>query len=546
MNNNRVLLINIVVIVFFGGGMNIWSTSMLNATGLPMSYLSKTKIVDSAYGNYPIEKWVQDRPPQTRKPRPIAGQEERKRTAKFKPPRFRTNPDSGRIERRKAIAREEIIRFREPGFEEDLAYAHFKMGVPFFLEGETDSALYYYQNARQIFEALENYDGITLSVMSMGAALVESDRYTEAIQLMILILPIQEKLQNYRQLAIVYSNIGDLYLGHKEIGLAISNYEMSLEMLKLSNWFPPKILVHANLGRAYLAVGEIEKALSILEIGIEEAKKNGNQSMLIDLFLVKGKLLSDIGELEAAQDLLTHAMELAILKGYKRNQVEGYHLLGRNELAKGNLENARSNGLKALELTKELEKSKDGSKISILELIGEAEEQLGYFESALEHMLLAAEISDRLYKEERVARVSEIHIIYEAEKKEQTIKLLEIENKSAQLKILLAITIGLSFIIILSLIYWQTSKRKEKERRFKLKSVRKELEGYGALIAEKDSVLNDLSSKLSSMTTNFNSIEAKKETTSLIDSLNQNMKLTEKGDKLLQRIEQVNTGFFMG
>jgi DNA-binding CsgD family transcriptional regulator len=94
------------------------------------------------------------------------------------------------------------------------------------------------------------------------------------------------------------------------------------------------------------------------------------------------------------------------------------------------------------------------------------------------------------------------------------------------------------------LVYWQATKRKERERALEVQSIQKELENYGLLINEKDSFISDVIEQLKQFTRELKTHESKREMNTLIDSLRQNVKLTEDENQLFNKIEQINSGFF--
>lgn len=381
-------------------------------------------------------------------------------------------------------------------------HALYHLGRYHAVKGESDEAISYFEEAYENLGASTKPDFKGKVIGMMGYTNYTNGQYTAAVRYY------EESLQYFKESgdqqssAIAISTIGSIYYQLKDFESAKNKY---LESLRIREEIKDSLRMSTdltNIGLIYQREGKLDSALIFASRAMEIDEKFNNRYGLADIY-------GDISSIHREQNNLDKAEEYA-----SKSLVLAYD-------------------------------------VNSLPLIRDAHQLLyvtyqatGRLDSALHHHELFKSFSDSIINISTQQELVNAQEKYESEKKEQEILLLEAENKEARLKTLVAIVIATSFILILSVAYWQITKRKERERALEVQSIQKELENYGLLINEKDSFISDVIEKLKSFTRELKTFESKREMNALIDSLRQNVKLTEDEDQLFNKIEQINSGFF--
>lgn len=380
--------------------------------------------------------------------------------------------------------------------------ALYHLGRYHAVKGEGDEAIKYFDEA---YASLENSNDPSFQgkvIGMMGYTYYSNSQYDAAIRYYEESLPYFRRVGDQRSVAIAVSTIGSIYYQLKDYDAAKKQYLQSLE---IKEEIKDSVLMSTdltNIGLIYQKEGKLDSALVFALRALEIDERFNNQYGLADIYGDISSIYREKDELEKAVSYAVKSLDIAKTVNALPLIRDAYNLLYTTYSRIGNAKLALEN-----------------------------HEQFKIYSDSIINISTQQELVNAQEK-------------YEAEKKEQEILLLEAENKEAKLKVSIAIVITISFILLLSLSYWQTMKRKERERKLEVQSIQKELENYGLLIHEKDSFINSVIERLTSFTRELKTYESKKEMNVLIDSLRQNVNLTDDEDQLFNRIEQINSGFF--
>ncbi|MBO6523513.1 MAG: tetratricopeptide repeat protein [Balneolaceae bacterium] len=380
--------------------------------------------------------------------------------------------------------------------------ALYHLGRYHAVKGEGDEAIKYFEDAYAKLETSTDPSFQGKVIGMMGYTYYSNGQYDFAIRYYEESLTYFRQANDQRSTAIAISTIGSIYYQLRDFDAAKAQY---LESLEIKEELKDSVLMSTdltNIGLIYQREGKLDSALVFSLKALEIDQKFNNQFGIADIYGDLSSIYREQGSLSEATYYATRSLEVA-------------------------------------------------SSVNSLPLIRDAHQLLyvtyqvaGNLHSALFHHEEFKAYSDSIINISTQQELVNAQEKYESQKKEQEILLLEAENKEAQLKVTIAILVAVSFIIILSVAYWQTTKRKERERALQVQSIQKELENYGLLINEKDSFINEVIDKLKNFTKELKTFESKREMNTLIDSLHQNVKLTDDEDQLFHRIEQINSGFF--
>lgn len=380
--------------------------------------------------------------------------------------------------------------------------ALYHLGRYHAVKGELEEAITFLDEAYQKLEVSARPDFKGKVIGMMGYTYYTNGQYDAAIKYYEESLFYFADASDQQSQAIAISTIGSIYYQLRDFEAAKNKYQQSLQIREEIKDSLRMSTDLTNLGLIYQREGKLDSALIFARRAMEIDENFNNRFGLADIYGDISSIYRQKGDLKKAEQYASKSLELA-------------------------------------------------NTVNSLPLIRDAHELLytTYLATGQSSLALHHHEEFKIYSDSIVNISTQQELVnaqekYESEKKEQEILLLEAENKEARLKTFMAIVIAFSFILILSVAYWQTSKRRERERALEIHSIQKELENYGLLINEKDSFISDVIEKLNQFTKELKTFESKREMNALIDSLRQNVKLTEDEDQLFSKIEQINNGFF--
>jgi len=452
---------------------------------------------------------------------------------------FRNDPKTAReyAEEAREISEVENYTIRE-------AHANRYMGYAYNVQGNRDSAVAFLEAALELYSKENDYRGIATINGAIGTIHAINDEFEFAITKMLGALDAYKELGNNYSMAIMYNNIGNIYLEQEIFDKAIDYYIESIDAFKQSRNQSRIVLPYSGIASVFEKIGDLEQAEYYNNLGIETAIENNAQQSLGYMYEVAGNIELKKEEFESARSYYQKAAE--IFEGVQNTgkYIDVVQSIARLDYRLNDFNSAKRNleiALNAIE-TGIVENSRLHE--HLLESFARVEQRLGNYRTGLESALLAKELADSLNEQDTAVRVAEIESNYEAEKRDNEILILTYENQAAQLKMIISIIFGIAIILVLSIFYWESSKRKSLQKKLEIKSIQRELEQYGILLNEKNTYLTKVVEKLNEMSSDLKTTDAKKNLYNLIDSLKQNISVSESEEVMFKKIEQVNTGFF--
>lgn len=402
-----------------------------------------------------------------------------------------------------------------------------------------DSARYYFQLAKPIWETIENKTGMFKTLNGLAKVEQLSGNFDESIRLYedVMQTAIDMKsgiriAETNREIATIYMDKGVYQLGIKHMLAGLSgldslkkphprqradmlvgvgrieslrgNDEAALEpLMKGLGIFEAQenhlweCITHTEIGYAYLGLDNIDKGIEhfkkSLEISISSGRKGFEAICYHNLGLANRKK----GNLDLAEQFLKKSIDLG--KTTANNSVSSLNELGSLSLEKNEPLESIKNHTEAIQLAdsiKSLVELKDGYKGRSL-----AYEFDGQYQKALEDKKQFIILNDSIFNSTKSQQIEELRTIYETEKKEQQIALLEQEAKVSKLqKYLLGGGLGLSILVFGFGFYGirQKLKRNKAEKAkvdAELAFKKKELTTHALHLAKKNEVLESLKQK---------------------------------------------------
>ncbi|WP_421803236.1 tetratricopeptide repeat protein [Flagellimonas sp.] len=402
-----------------------------------------------------------------------------------------------------------------------------------------DSARYYFQLAKPIWETIENKAGMFKTLNGLAKVEQLSGNFDKSIGLYedVMQTAIDMKsgiriAETNREIATIYMDKGVYELGIKNMLAGLSgldslkkphprqradmlvgvgrieslrgNDEAALEpLMKGLGIFEDQenhlweCITHTEIGYAYLGLDNIDKGIEhfkkSLEISISSGRKGFEAICYHNLGLANRKK----GNLDLAEQFLKKSIDLG--KTTANNSVSSLNELGSLSLEKNEPLESIKHHTEAIQLAdsiKSLVELKDGYKGRSM-----AYEKNGQYQKALEDKKQFIILNDSIFNSTKSQQIEELRTIYETEKKEQQIALLEQEAKVSKLqKYLLGGGLGLSILVFGFGFYGirQKLKRNKAEKAkvdAELAFKKKELTTHALHLAKKNEVLESLKQK---------------------------------------------------
>jgi len=402
-----------------------------------------------------------------------------------------------------------------------------------------DSARYYFQLAKPIWETIKNKAGMFKTLNGLAKVEQLSGNFDKSIALYenVMQTAIDMKsgiriAETNREIATIYMDKGVYELGIKHMLAGLSgldslnkphprqradmlvgvgrieslrgNDEAALEPLmegleifedqENHLW---ECITHTEIGYAYLGLDNIDKGIEhfkkSLEISINSGRKGFEAICYHNLGLANRKK----GNLDLAEQFLKKSIDLG--KTTANNSVSSLNELGSLSLEKNEPLESIKHHTEAIQLAdsiKSLVELKDGYKGRSL-----AYELNGQYQKALEDKKQFIILNDSIFNSTKSQQIEELRTIYETEKKEQQITLLEQEAKVSKLqKYLLGGGLGLSVLVLGFGFYGVRQKlKRNKAEKAKLDAEldfkKKELTTHALHLAKKNEVLESIKQK---------------------------------------------------
>jgi len=406
-----------------------------------------------------------------------------------------------------------------------------------------DSARYYFQLAKPIWETIKNKAGMFKTLNGLAKVEQLSGNFDKSIALYenVMQTAIDMKsgiriAETNREIATIYMDKGVYELGIKHMLAGLSgldslnkphprqradmlvgvgrieslrgNDEAALEpLMEGLEIFEDQenhlwaCITHTEIGYAYLGLDNIDKGIEhfkkSLEISINSGRKGFEAICYHNLGLANRKK----GNLDLAEQFLKKSIDLG--KTTANNSVSSLNELGSLSLEKNEPLESIKHHTEAIQLAdsiKSLVELKDGYKGRSL-----AYELNGQYQKALEDKKQFIILNDSIFNSTKSQQIEELRTIYETEKKEQQIALLEQEAKVSKLqKYLLGGGLGLSVLVFGFGFYGVRQKlKRNKAEKAKLDAEldfkKKELTTHALHLAKKNEVLESIKQKVEAL-----------------------------------------------
>ncbi|CAF1168346.1 unnamed protein product [Adineta steineri] len=212
------------------------------------------------------------------------------------------------------------VLLEQTSYEGEKAPYYNQLGGVHMNQGDYEKAIWYYEQALQIFQKYlpSNHPDLATSYNNIGLVYKNMGDYSKALSFYEKALEIQQKTlpSNHSSLAISYNNIGNVYNIMGDYSKALSFYEKALEIQQktLPSNHPHLATSYINIGLMYSKMTQYSKALSFFEKALEIQQKSlpSNHPLLATSYNNIGGMHNKMGERLKA--LSSHEKALNIRK----------------------------------------------------------------------------------------------------------------------------------------------------------------------------------------------------------------------------------------
>jgi len=300
-----------------------------------------------------------------------------------------------------------------------IAYCYNGLGIVWFLRGNYNKALEYFQLSLYSHEQVNYKPGIAKGYNNIGMVHLNQDNFDRAIEYFQKSLDIYSDLGNSRDMGGCLNNIAIVFKKQEKYNEALVYYNKSLEILVDQDDIKGIGLCYNNIGMLYEKLNNFFVALNYykksLDIKISMGDKQGISSSYSNLASINNKI--------AEKEI------------YETKKIEKYKQA--IEFAKNGIDVAHGLGL--------LQQEMDN-----YDHLSDSYEGLKQFEESLKYYKLKTNLKDSLFNKEKNKQIEEAEAKYQTAHKQQ-----EIEKQRTELekqKILRNFLILFSILIILLVI----------------------------------------------------------------------------------------------
>ncbi|MCS7073631.1 MAG: tetratricopeptide repeat protein [Bacteroidia bacterium] len=191
------------------------------------------------------------------------------------------------------------------------AAAYRNLGISLTIQGKLQQALSNFEQALQLYQELNDQEGISIIKGSIGNVYVRLNQYGKALEWQQESLRIARKLNMKSWVAVMLGNIGNVYIAINRYEAALEYHREALRIHEELNHWSGKILSFTSIGSIYELSGEYEKALEQLEFAIQFAQQSNDKNLVVYPLYHKGVVLRKMQRLSEATKILFHVLEIS-------------------------------------------------------------------------------------------------------------------------------------------------------------------------------------------------------------------------------------------
>jgi len=206
---------------------------------------------------------------------------------------------------------QEMVLAKSLGYQKGIGNAFNLTGHLFFDQGKYNEALYNYNEALKIRQAIDDKKGTGGAYCNIGNVYAELDKFPETLNSYFAALKTLEEIGDKPFMARVLNNIGVIYANQQNFSEALKNYKEALKLKKEINDLDGIASSYCNIGNLYNRMGKYREYLEQTNSALKIYEQINSNVGIASCYVNIGALYLNLGNDTAALSYLFKALKLA-------------------------------------------------------------------------------------------------------------------------------------------------------------------------------------------------------------------------------------------
>ncbi len=351
-----------------------------------------------------------------------------------------------------------------------LAIAYANIGNLFYSQGNYSKTLEYFEEALIAAKTSGELSRAASLYGNMGIIYYQQGYYSNALENYIQSLTIRDSLDDKKGIAYTLSNIGIIHEVQGNYDLALEYYQKAYEMNLQVDDLKGIVGNLNNIAGVYFADKNFEKALHYYLKALDRVEQSDLTTQQAYTFVNIGGVYEKLDSLSIAFEYYTRIVKMKDNLSDQSIIVSALNSMGSLKIREQDYNEALNYLVQSLKLSKEIG-LKENQRSNYKDL-ATCYYKMGNAEKAYEYHNLYIDLTDSIYTEKSQREIADMQTKYQTAKKESEIKRLTYEKELQDIKysrdkeitklLIIAISSGFIFVLILSLVLFNRNRLKRK------------------------------------------------------------------------------------
>ncbi len=339
-----------------------------------------------------------------------------------------SNPNEG-----KALAFQSMQLAKKIGFKKGEASAYSRLGIVYDVEGNYDSAIYYYNLSLNINKKIGNKKGIGAAYCNIGLVQFNMNDYSNAIvNLRAAIKPLEEA-KEHEFLGNCYNNIGLLYLDLDNYSRATENFKLAQKEYFIANNTSQMAYVISNQAMVLSEMDQLDSAIMCELKAIKYFEQDSDYYNLAKSYNNIGIDYAKLKQYDESIKYLLLSIQYALKCNSKSGLADTYVNLATMYSKIDKQKESDFYVDKASELFPYIKSKKVKSDLYFLS--AKISMRKGDYKVAANYLVISRNLKDSIFKSEIADLLTKSEIKFGLERKENENKQLQAQNRIQQLEL---------------------------------------------------------------------------------------------------------------
>ncbi len=363
---------------------------------------------------------------------------------------------SGHLKEAEILARLAYQQSKKHNLIRSWASASNILGIATVIRGETDSALFYFNTARELFHQIRDTSREVGILNNLGLVYRTKGDYMKTLDYFFQSLKVKEQLHDSMAMGNTYHNLADLYLQLLDTHNNLKYNLLALRIRHLIKDSNNEAHSYIQLGHHSLEMGKRSIARSYLTSGLQLAKKIRNEELAAEALMLLGEYYRLSENSVLARWYYDQALEKAEQMEHGRIITGSRYGLALIYQSQGKLNAALKEGLRALKQARDIG---DNSWVALVSellsriYLGLGDTRLSLVYSKLEDSLHHSMLSSTLVREMAIRSINYDHERRRLEQKKEQEKELALDNEQKRKKNILLAALVIFLIVVVAFSY---------------------------------------------------------------------------------------------